>query len=107
MSTGSRVDVRHRRGAVTDGPLDFHHTIQISPLKATVDAHIHYSLEPEDGATHVTRWLVLDITMPILFRPLRRLIIGSFDAENMRTMAAVKKYAEAHLDGIPSTQLPS
>jgi hypothetical protein len=81
------------------GSLDFHHTIQISQLKATVEAHIHYSLEPEDGGTHVTRWLVLDISMPILFRPLRRLIIRSADAENMRTVAAVKKYAEAHPDG--------
>jgi hypothetical protein len=28
--------------------------------------------------------------------PLRRLIIRSFDEENVRSMAAVKKYAEAH-----------
>jgi hypothetical protein len=34
--------------------------------------------------------------MPTLFRPLRRLIIKSFDEENVRIMAAVKKYAEAH-----------
>jgi hypothetical protein len=34
--------------------------------------------------------------MPILFRPLRPLIIRSFDEENVRTMTAVKKYAEAH-----------
>jgi hypothetical protein len=78
------------------GSLDFHHTIQVSQLKATVDVHIHYSLEEVDGGTQVTRWLVLDITMPILFRPLRRLIIRSFDEENVRTMAAVKKYAETH-----------
>jgi hypothetical protein len=48
-----------------------------------------------DG-TQLTRWLVLDITMPILMRPLRRLIIRNFDEESVRTMAAVKKYAEAH-----------
>ena len=38
--------------------------------------HIHYSFEPEDGderQTRVTRWLVLDIAMPIAMRPLRRL----------------------------------
>jgi hypothetical protein len=58
--------------------------------------HIHYSLEEIEGGTQVTRWLVLDITMPILMRPLRRLMIRSFDEENVRTMAAVKKYAEAH-----------
>lgn len=39
--------------------------------------------------------------MPILLRPLRRLIIGPFDVENVRTIAAVKEYAEAHSDGIP------
>ena len=82
------------------GSLDFHHTIKVSQLKATVDVHIHYSFEPEDGGTLVARWLVLDVTMPILLRPLRRLIIRSFDEENMRTMAQVKKYAEAHVDGI-------
>ncbi len=85
------------------GSLDFHHTIHVSQLKATVDVHIHYSFEQEPGGTQVTRWLVLDIAMTILFRPLRRLIIKSFDAENVRTMAAVKKYAEAHPDG-PATQ---
>jgi hypothetical protein len=37
--------------------------------------------------------------MPILFRPLRALIIKGFDDENVRTMAAVKQYAEAHSAG--------
>lgn len=31
--------------------------------------------------------------------PLRRLILSSFDKENLRTMAAVKKYAETHSEG--------
>jgi hypothetical protein len=57
--------------------------------------HIHYSLEADDGTTTVTRWLVLDITMPAVFRPLRPLVTGSFDKENVRTMAALKAYAEA------------
>lgn len=47
----------------------------------------------------VCRWLVLDISMPSLFRPLRRLILSGFDKENLRTMAAVKKYAETHSGG--------
>ena len=81
------------------GSLDFHHTIRVSQLKATVDVHIHYSFEAEDGSTRATRWLVLDITMPILVRPLRPLIIKSFDKENVRTMTAVKTYAEAHPHG--------
>ncbi len=86
------------------GALDFHHTIHVSQLRATVDVHIHYSLEPDGAGTQATRWFVLDITMPMLVRPARRLIIKSFDDENVRTMAAVKTYAEAHPDGIPPPQ---
>jgi hypothetical protein len=44
----------------------------------------------------VCRWLVPGISMPRPFRPLRRLILSSFDKENLRTMTAVKKYAETH-----------
>ena len=83
------------------GSLDFHHTIVVSQLRATVDVHIHYSFEPEDAGTRVNRWLVLDISMPGIFRPLRRLILSSFDKENLRTMSAVKKYAEAHSGDAP------
>ena len=86
------------------GALDFHHTIHVSQLMATVDVHIHYSFEQDGAGTQATRWLVLDITMPMLFRPLRRLIIKSFDDENVRTMDAVKHYAEAHPNGIPPAQ---
>jgi hypothetical protein len=78
------------------GSVDFHHTIHVKQLRATVDVHIHYSFEPNDPGTEVTRWLVLDITMPLIARPLRPLIISGFDKENLRTMAAVKTYAEAH-----------
>jgi hypothetical protein len=88
-------------GFQPSGSVDFHHTIHVRQLKATVDVHIHYSFEPADDGTHLTRWLLLDITMPIVFRPLRRLIIKPFDDENVRTIAAVKKYAESHPDGIP------
>ena len=37
------------------GSIDFHHTIRVSQLRATVDVHIHYSLEPDNGGTHVSR----------------------------------------------------
>lgn len=86
------------------GSLDFQHTIHVNQLNATVDVHIHYSFEPEDGGTLVTRWLVLDITIPILFLPLRGLIIRSFDKENIRTMAAVKNFAEADPDAVATDQ---
>jgi hypothetical protein len=78
------------------GSVDFHHTIHVRQVLATVDVHIHYSLEAEGGGTLVTRWLVLDVTMPVVFRPLRPLITASFDKENVRTMAALKEYAEEH-----------
>jgi polyketide cyclase/dehydrase/lipid transport protein len=77
------------------GSLDFHHTIHVSQLRATIDVRIRYSIEPEDDGTQVSRWLVLDITMPVVLRPLRPLITASFDKENVRTMAALKQYAEA------------
>jgi Polyketide cyclase / dehydrase and lipid transport len=78
------------------GSLDFHQTIPVRQLRATVDVHIHYSFEPDHGITRVARWLVLDIRMPRLFRPFRHAIIATFDKENVRMMAAVKAYAEAH-----------
>jgi hypothetical protein len=84
------------------GSLDFRHTIAVTQLRATADVHIHYSFEPEDPGTRVSRWLVLDISMPAVARPLRRLIISSFDKENLRTMAAVKKYAEGHAGDVTS-----
>jgi hypothetical protein len=87
------------------GSIDFHHTIGVRQLRATVDVHIHYSIEPDEQNARrsaVTRWLVLDVTMPVAFRPLRPAITARFDQENLRTMAAVKQYAEAHAaDGVP------
>jgi hypothetical protein len=77
------------------GSLDFHHTIRVAQLKATVDTSIHYSFEPEAGGTRLKRWLILDITMPI---------IRSFDRENVRTLAAAKQYAESHVDTRRDTQ---
>ena len=78
------------------GSVDFHHTIDVRQLRATVDVHIHYSFEKDDKQTRVTRWLLLDVEMPLVLRPLRRAIVTKFDKENVRTMAAVKAYAEAH-----------
>jgi hypothetical protein len=77
------------------GALDFQHTIHVRQLAATVDVRIHYSLEAGEGGTVVSRWLVLDVAMPVVLRPLRPLVIASFDKENARTMAALKRYAEA------------
>jgi hypothetical protein len=85
------------------GSIDFHHTIRVRQARATVDVHIHYSFEQDEEGTAVSRWLILDFTMPIFFRPLRPVITSAFDKENLRTMAAVKQYAETHAkDGVPS-----
>jgi hypothetical protein len=78
------------------GSLDFRHTIAVGQLWTTIDVHIHYSLEQADGATVVSRWLLLDITLPAALRPLKPLITARFDKENRRTMSGLKKYAEAH-----------
>jgi uncharacterized protein YndB with AHSA1/START domain len=78
------------------GSVDFHHTIPVRQVRGTVDVHIHYSIEPADTGTQVDRWLVLDVTMPVILRPLRRLVTAAFDQENLRTLAALKQYAEAH-----------
>jgi hypothetical protein len=77
------------------GSVDFHHTIYARQVRATIDTHIHYSFEPGGAGTRVTRWLLLTIDMPLLLRPLRPLIISAFDKENVRTIAALTKYAEA------------
>jgi hypothetical protein len=89
-------------GYQAPGSLDFRHTIDVRPLRATVDVHIHYSLEAADGAgdaTRVGRLLVLDIRMPVATRPLRGLITASFDRENARTMAALTAYGQSHGSG--------
>ena len=77
------------------GSVDFQHTIHVRQLAATIDVHIHYSLEQQGGETAVSRWLVLDIKMPLVFRPLRPLVTASFDKENLRTMAALQADAVA------------
>ena len=84
------------------GSLDFHHVIHITQVRARVDVHIHYSLEQDGDRTNVNRWLVLDISMPFLLRPLRRIITGRFDQENIRTMATLKTYAETQAKQPPA-----
>jgi uncharacterized protein YndB with AHSA1/START domain len=85
-------------GTVTafDSPsaLAFEQQIPVRPLAATVDARIRYSIEAAASRTLVTRLLELDIRMPAVLRPLRGVIISEFDKENVRTLAALKAYAE-------------
>ncbi len=83
------------------GSIDFHHTIRVKQLRTKVDVHIHYSFEPDDKherRTRVNRWLLLDVTMPLALRPLRRAITSAFDKENVWTLTAAKQHAERHPD---------
>lgn len=89
---------RHWQGTVTGyqppGSLDFHQVIPVPQLRGSVDVHVHYTLEPEDGGTRVERWLILDVAIPLLLRPLRAAVTSRFDKENVRMLAALKQYAE-------------
>jgi hypothetical protein len=87
------------RGTVTGfappRSLDFHHRIEVREVRAVVDVNIHYSIEAQGDGARLVRWLVLDIAMPAILRPLRPAIIKPFDIENVRTIAALKAYAES------------
>jgi hypothetical protein len=95
---GKPGDGRSWRGTVTGfarpDSLDFHHRIDVREVRSVVDVNIHYSFEPAEDRTRLVRWLVLDINMPAVLRPLRPAIIRPFDTENVRTIAALKAYAE-------------
>jgi hypothetical protein len=82
------------------GSIDFHQVIHVGQLRATAEVHIHYSIERDGPGTLVNRWLLLDITMPGLLRPLRPLMTARFEKENARMMDALKAYAEAHPEGV-------
>ena len=66
-------------------------------VRATVDVHVHYSIEPANDGTLVNRWLLLDIALPAILRPLRPALVSAFDKENHRTLAALKTYAESQV----------
>ena len=80
---------------IRPGSIDFHHTIMVTQLRATVDVHIHSPSSGRTAKTSVSRWLVLDIAMPTTVRPLRKQITPGLTRDNVRTMAAVKDYAES------------
>ncbi len=82
-------------GFVPPGSIDFHHTIRVPQLLATVEADIHYSFEATGSGTRLRRWLDLGFDMPFVLRPLRSLIIRPFDRENVRTIAALTRRAES------------
>jgi uncharacterized protein YndB with AHSA1/START domain len=88
-------------GSVTefDRPrhISFHHTVQMRRwfLNTDIDALIRYSFTPRDGGVFVERRLVLTFDFLRIQRLLLPLVITGFRMENNRTLAALKRYAEA------------
>ena len=77
--------------------ISFHHTVQIrsGPLKTDVDACIRYTFEPKDGGTFVVRELDLTVELTGLFKLASAYLLWAFRKENLRTLAALKRYVEA------------
>jgi hypothetical protein len=55
---GKAARITHHRMRVPS--VESQQTIHVSQLRATINVHIHYSLDAGGGAAAVTRWLVLD-----------------------------------------------
>ncbi len=87
-------------GSVTefDRPrhLSFYHTVQIrqSALNTDVDARIRYTFDPKEGGTFVDRRLVLTFNLHGISRLALPLLLYAFRKENIRTLAALKRYVE-------------
>jgi uncharacterized protein YndB with AHSA1/START domain len=79
--------------------ISFHHTVQLRQglLHTDVDARIRYTFEPKDGGTFVDRRLVLTINLSGLLKITQPFILHAFRKENVRTLAALKRFAEEHL----------
>jgi hypothetical protein len=89
-----------RPGSVTgyDRPkhIAFHHTMLLKrgPLTANIDVHIRYTLEAVEGGTSVIRALDLTIQIPGLLKLAEPLVAFAFRKENVRILAALKRYVE-------------
>ena len=77
--------------------LGFRHTVKIrSPIETDVDARIRYTFEPSQGSTAVVRELDLIIDLRGPLKLLTPLLLRGFRKENVRTLACLKRYVEAH-----------
>src|ERR1700733_6563164 len=76
--------------------ISFHHAVQLRRglLNTDVDARIRYTFEPKDGGTFVDRRLVLTFQLRGIFRLALPFILYGFRKENIRTLAALKRYME-------------
>jgi uncharacterized protein YndB with AHSA1/START domain len=91
-----------RRGSVTeyDPPkrIGFHHTMELKKglLSADIDVHIRCRFEPLERGTFVSRELDLTIRMPGIMKLAMPLVLYAFRKENVRMLAELKRYVEAH-----------
>jgi uncharacterized protein YndB with AHSA1/START domain len=78
--------------------ISFHHTVQIrQPLfKTDIDARIRYTFEPKAGGTFVIRELDFIMNLRGLTRLVSPIVLRSFRRENVRTLAQLRNYVEAH-----------
>jgi uncharacterized protein YndB with AHSA1/START domain len=87
-------------GSVTeyDPPthISFHHTVQLRQglLNTDVEARIRYTFEPNAVGKLVDRRLVLTFNLKGIFNFALPFILFGFRKENVRTLAALKRYLE-------------
>jgi hypothetical protein len=66
------------------------------PLRAGIDVYIRYTFEPVERGTLVIRELDLTIEMPDIVKLAMPLVLYGFRKENVRMMAALKRYVEVN-----------
>jgi hypothetical protein len=66
------------------------------PLTANVEVYIRYMFTLVEHGTFVNRQLDLRIHIPGLLKVAEPLILLAFRKENVRTLAALKRFVEAH-----------
>jgi hypothetical protein len=71
--------------------------VKQGPLRADIDVHIRYTLDPQGSATTVTRVLDLTIEMPGLMKLAQPFVLRAFRKENERIMAELKRHVETPL----------
>jgi hypothetical protein len=76
--------------------IGFRHTVMIRRglLRTDIDARIRYSFEARDGGTFVLRELDLEMNLRGLLRLATPVVLRSFRAENVRTLAKLKEFVE-------------
>jgi hypothetical protein len=77
--------------------ISFHHTVQLrrGPLNTDIDARIRYTFEAKDRETFVLRELDLTFDLHGLFKLTLPFLVWGFRKENVRTLAALRRYVEA------------